>query len=164
MEFGIRNLDFKWCWHALCLAFGLDSPLKMGEWVLSRLLQDYCWVKSFVQLILGMKVTESKVECHISLSFHIPAASAEDEWFTFFIVNVFFLFFFYHSSRKCQVANATPRNYPCALHRKLGGWWKGMEAPEIAWREWKQMKQMEKQLCKDKVTSFVCTHTWQSCR
>lgn len=54
-------------------------PLNMGKWALSRLLPDYCWVNPSIQLILGVEVTESKVECQISLSLLIPAASAEDE-------------------------------------------------------------------------------------
>ena len=51
--------------------------LNMGKWALRRLLTNYCWINPSVQLILGVEVTESKVECHISLSLHIPAASAE---------------------------------------------------------------------------------------
>lgn len=121
--------------------FWPEFPLNMDEWALSRLWQNCCWVKASVQLILGVEVTESKIECQISLRLHIPAASAEDEWFTcFFIVNVFCTFFFYHSGGKCQVANATPDNFPYALHTKLVVWWRGIETPGIAWREWKQIK------------------------
>ena len=64
-----------------CMLPGFWSgfPLNMDKWALSRLLPDYCWVNTSIQLILGVEVTESKVECQISLSLHIPAASAEDE-------------------------------------------------------------------------------------
>lgn len=64
--------------HSACLLVWvlLDNP-EMGKWALRRLLTNYCWINPSVQLILGVEVTESKVECHISLSLHIPAASAE---------------------------------------------------------------------------------------
>lgn len=138
IEFGIRNLDLKWCWYALCLTSGLDPLLNMGKWALSRLLQDYCWDKPSVQSILRVEITESKVECQSSLCLHIPAASAEDEWCTFFFYCKCFLSFFYflknHSDRKCQVANTTPDNFLHALYTELGGWWRGIEVPGMVWR------------------------------
>lgn len=90
---------------------------------MSGLLQNYWWVKPSAQLILVVEVTESEVECQISLSLPTPAASAEDEQFAFFFFNCkcSFVPLKNHSGRKCQVANATPYNFPYAMHTKLGG-------------------------------------------
>lgn len=144
--------------------FWPEFPLNMDEWALSRLWQNCCWVKASVQLILGVEVTESKIECQISLRLHIPAASAEDEWFTcFFIVNVFCTFFFLSfwwkmSSSKChswQFSLCTAHQAGCLMERN----WnprdslKGVETNK---------SRMENRFAKRKLLLLSAIHTWQS--
>lgn len=149
------------CWHALCLPLGLGSPLNMNEWALSRLMHSYCWVKPSLQSFLEVDVTESKVECQLSLSLHRPAASAEDEWFTFFFV-ISFCTFFGHFGTKCQQKIVTADNFP--IHCYGDGWltqrtW----SLRIAWKEWKR-KLDGSRFLKRRLLQLSAIHTWWSCR